>query len=58
MLLTHLQGFYGDVYKGCMGIIEDDKDKEVQVAVKRLKRNAILSCRQDFEREISIMKVL
>lgn len=41
------------------GNLEKDKDTEPQlVAVKKLKTNALNSCLQDFEREISIMKVL
>lgn len=35
-----------------------DKDMEPrQVAVKKLKTTAVSTCLQDFEREISIMKV-
>ncbi|XP_026463606.1 tyrosine-protein kinase hopscotch-like [Ctenocephalides felis] len=50
------QGFYGEVYRGNL---EKDKDTEPQlVAVKKLKTNALNSCLQDFEREISIMKTL
>lgn len=36
-----------------------DKDMEPrQVAVKKLKTTAVSTCLQDFEREISIMKVI
>ena len=50
-----VQGFYGEVYKGTL---EQDKDTEPQlVAIKKLKMNAVATSLQDFEREISIMKV-
>lgn len=49
------QGFYGEVYKGTL---ERDKDLEPQlVAIKKLKTNAVETSLQDFEREITIMKV-
>jgi serine/threonine protein kinase len=50
-----VQGFYGEVYKG---ILEQDKDMEPQVvAIKKLKTNAVETSLQDFEREVTIMKV-
>ncbi|XP_046399545.1 tyrosine-protein kinase JAK2 [Ischnura elegans] len=50
------QGFYGEVYRGRL---ERDKDCEEEVvAVKKLKTNALLSCLEDFQREIDIMKTL
>lgn len=50
-----MQGFYGEVYKGTL---ERDKDMEPQlVAIKKLKTNAVETSLQDFEREITIMKV-
>lgn len=40
------------------GTLEQDKDTEPQlVAIKKLKTNAVESILQDFEREITIMKV-
>jgi hypothetical protein len=43
------------VYKGTL---EQDKDMEPQlVAIKKLKTNAVEASLQDFEREITIMKV-
>ena len=54
--LLFFQGFYGEVYKGTL---EQDKDMEPQlVAIKKLKTNAVETSLQDFEREITIMKVL
>ncbi|KAG8281420.1 Tyrosine-protein kinase jak2 [Homalodisca vitripennis] len=51
------QGFYGEVYRGSLEQL--DKDCEPQlVAVKRLKADSISANRQDFEREIDIMKRL
>lgn len=51
-----MQGFYGEVYKGCLEQL--DKDVEPQlVAVKKLKADCISANLHDFEREISIMKV-
>jgi len=55
MLYDFIQGFYGEVYKGTL---EQDKDMEPQlVAIKKLKTNAVETSLQDFEREITIMKV-
>ncbi|XP_046425755.1 tyrosine-protein kinase hopscotch isoform X1 [Neodiprion fabricii] len=51
------QGFYGEVYKGLLE--RDNKDAEPQqVAVKKLKTQALEADLRDFEREISIMKTL
>lgn len=51
------QGFYGEVYRGTLEHISDKDVMPRQVAIKKLKTNAVASCHQDFEREISIMKV-
>ena len=51
------QGFYGEVYKATLEHIGDNNKAVKQVAVKKLKKFAVSSCLQDFEREISIMKV-
>lgn len=51
------QGFYGDVFRGTLEDLSDDASEPVIVAVKKLKSFAVSSCVQDFEREISIMKV-
>lgn len=49
------QGFYGEVYRGTLE--KQGKNDLQQVAVKKLKTLAIEAIR-DFEREISIMKVM
>lgn len=52
------QGFYGEVYRGTL---ERDNAKDAepqQVAVKKLKTRALEADLRDFEREISIMKVM
>lgn len=52
------QGFYGDVYRATLEKIGDEDYEPRKVAVKKLKKAPELSHLQDFEREISIMKVL
>nr|XP_022913814.1 tyrosine-protein kinase hopscotch [Onthophagus taurus] len=52
------QGFYGEVYKGLLERNYDSKTGPILVAVKKLKKTAVSSSRQDFEREIEIMKAL
>lgn len=52
------QGFYGEVYRGTLEK-ENSKDSEPQrVAVKKLKMRSVEADLRDFEREISIMKVI
>ena len=50
------QGFYGEVFLGTLER-EGNRDPK-QVAVKKLKVNAIEAGVKDFEREIDIMKVI
>ncbi|CAG2066728.1 unnamed protein product, partial [Timema podura] len=52
---TVFPGFYGEVYKGSLE--QDDGEVPQLVAVKKLKANTLGTIQQDFEREISIMKV-
>lgn len=53
------QGFYGEVYRGTLER-ENGKDIEPQqVAIKKLKKKGALETDiNDFEREITIMKVI
>lgn len=53
------QGFYGEVYRGTLER-ENGKDIEPQqVAIKKLKKKRALETDiNDFEREITIMKVI
>lgn len=51
------QGFYGEVYRGILESIGNSDQPPRQVAIKKLKSDAVSSCRRDFEREISIMHV-
>lgn len=52
------QGFYGEVYKGAIER-ENSKDEPQLVAIKKLKTRSMDTMGQrDFEREISIMKVI
>lgn len=52
-------GFYGEVYQGTLESVSAKDDIEPrQVAIKKLKMQAIEDNLRDFEREIDIMKVL
>lgn len=51
------QGFYGEVYKGAIER-ENSKDEPQMVAIKKLKTHSMDTSQRDFEREISIMKVI
>lgn len=50
------QGHYGEVYRGTLEY-RDNLYPPKMVAVKKLKTNADCSSVQNFQREISIMKV-
>ncbi|XP_034246604.1 tyrosine-protein kinase hopscotch [Thrips palmi] len=50
------QGFYGEVYKGTLERL--DSSETEQVAVKKLRSDALSTTLADFEREINIMKTL
>ncbi|KAF2897768.1 hypothetical protein ILUMI_08399 [Ignelater luminosus] len=52
------QGFYGEVFKGTLEYLNDQDKEPRQVAIKKLRKDAVSTCLQDFEREISIMKTL
>lgn len=52
-------GFYGEVYQGTLESVSGKDDVEPrQVAIKKLKMQAIEANLRDFEREIDIMKVI
>lgn len=56
-IVNHLQGFYGEVFKGMLEYLNAEQEPR-KVAVKKLKSSAQTSTIQDFEREINIMKVV